>query len=104
MTVLFTIVLVGLATFALRLSMFLIPRSSEATRADRVLQRVPAAVLPLLVASTLLPHDAVGGPPPERLVPAIVAVLIAWYTRSVALTLGGGMVTLWLCNWLFVYL
>jgi branched-subunit amino acid transport protein len=31
----------------------------------------------------------------ERLLAGLVAVLIAWRTRSVLFTLGGGMATLW---------
>ena len=58
----------------------------------------------MLVVSILQPHDGSAVPPPERLIPAAIAVLIAWRTRNVALTLAGGMVSLWICAWVFNYL
>jgi len=64
----------------------------------RALRYVPAAVLSAIIAPELaLPGGAldltVGN---ERLVAGLLAILIAWRTRNVLLTVAIGMVALWL--------
>jgi branched-subunit amino acid transport protein len=64
---------------------------------SRALRFVPAAVFTAVVVPLLFYVDgavevSLGN---ERLLAGLVAVLIAWRTRSVPLTLVGGMVTLW---------
>ena len=63
----------------------------------RALRFVPTAVLTAVVVPPLLYDDgaleaSLGN---ERLLAGLVAALIAWRTRSVLFTLGGGMATLW---------
>ena len=58
---------------------------------------VPAAVLtafvvPLLIYENGAMQVSLGN---ERLLAGLVAALIAWRTRSVLFTLGGGMAMLW---------
>ena len=64
---------------------------------SRALRFVPAAVFTAVVIPLLFYVDGVvevslGN---ERLLAGLVAVLIAWRTRSVPLTLVGGMAMLW---------
>jgi len=64
---------------------------------QRALRFVPAAALTALVIPFLFYENdaleiALGN---ERLLAGLVAALIAWRTRSVLLTLGAGMATLW---------
>jgi branched-subunit amino acid transport protein len=88
----------GAVTFALRLSFIvLLERIRIPPTFRRALRFVPAAVLTAVVIPLLFYEDGVlevslGN---ERLLAGLVAALIAWRTRSVLLTLGGGMAMLW---------
>ena len=88
----------GIITFALRLSFIaLLGRIELPILLSRALRFVPAAVFTAVVVPLLFYVDgavevSLGN---ERLLAGLVAVLIAWRTRSVPLTLVGGMVTLW---------
>jgi branched-subunit amino acid transport protein len=89
----------GVVTFALRLSFIaLLGRVEVPPFLDRALRFVPAAVLTAVVVPLLLYEDgamdvSLGN---ERLLAGLVAVLICWRTRSVPLTLIGGMASLWM--------
>ena len=89
----------GAVTFALRLSFIaLLGRLQIPPTLGRALRFVPAAVLTAVVIPLLFYEDgaleiSLGN---ERLLAGLVAVLIAWRTRNVLLTLGGGMATLWI--------
>jgi branched-subunit amino acid transport protein len=89
----------GVVTFALRLSFIaLLGRVEVPPFLERALRFVPAAVLTAVVVSLLLCEDgamdvSLGN---ERLLAGLVAVLICWRTRSVPLTLIGGMASLWM--------
>lgn len=94
-----TIVEAGAVSFATRLSFIaLLGRVEMSPFFRRVLRFVPAAVLtafviPLLVYENGALQVALGN---ERLLAGLIAALIAWRTRSVLFTLGGGMTTLWI--------
>lgn len=85
-------------TFALRLSFIvLLGRIEVPPYMERALRYVPAAVLTAVVIPLLFYQDgaldvSLGN---ERLLAGLAAALICWRTRSVPLTLIGGMVTLW---------
>jgi branched-subunit amino acid transport protein len=85
-------------TFALRLSFFvLLGRIEVPPFLERALRYVPAAVLTAVVIPLLFDQDgaldvSLGN---ERLLAGLAAALICWRTRSVPLTLVGGMATLW---------
>ena len=88
----------GAVTFALRLSFIvLLERIRIPPTFRRALRFVPAAVLTAVVIPLLFYEDgalevSLGN---ERLLAGLVAALIAWRTRNVLLTLGGGMAMLW---------
>ncbi len=88
----------GTATFALRLSFIaLLGRIEIPLLLRRALRLVAAAVLTAVVIPLLFYDNgslevSLGN---ERLLAGLVAALIAWRTRSVLFTLGGGMATLW---------
>ena len=94
-----TILGAGAVTFALRLSFIaLLGRIRVPPYLGRALRFVPAAVLTAMVIPLLFYEDGalevwLGN---ERLLAGLVAALIAWRTRNVLLTLGGGMATLWI--------
>ena len=94
-----TILGAGAVTFALRLSFIaLLGRIRIPPSLGRALRFVPAAVLTAMVVPLLFYEDgalevSLGN---ERLLAGLVAALIAWRTRNVLLTLGGGMATLWI--------
>jgi branched-subunit amino acid transport protein len=89
----------GAVTFALRLSFVaLLGRIRVPPTLGRALRFVPAAVLTAVVIPLLFYKNgaleiSLGN---ERLLAGLVAALIAWRTRSVLFTLGGGMATLWI--------
>jgi branched-subunit amino acid transport protein len=93
-----TILGAGTVTFALRLSFIaLLARVETPLLLERALRYVPAAVLTAVVVPLLFYADgaldvSIGN---ERLLAGVVAGLIAWRTRSVPLTLVGGMAALW---------
>jgi branched-subunit amino acid transport protein len=88
----------GAITFALRLSFIaLLGRIEIPSLLGRALRFVPAAVFTAVVIPLLFYVDGAvkvsfGN---ERLLAGLAAVLIAWRTRSVPLTLVGGMLVLW---------
>ena len=93
-----TIAGAGAVTFALRLSFIaLLGRMETPLFLGRALRFVPAAVLTAVVIPLLFYEGgalevSLGN---ERLLAGLVAALIAWRSRSVLFTLGGGMATLW---------
>ena len=93
-----TILGAGAVTFALRFSFIaLLGRIEIPPFFGRALRFVPAAVLTAVVIPLLFYADgaldaSLGN---ERVLAGLVAALIAWRTRSVLFTLGGGMATLW---------
>lgn len=94
---------IGVATYTLRLSMIgLAGRVSLPARVERAMRFVPVAALTALVTpdllggasgSALLTHN-------PRLWAGVVAVIVAWRTRNVLLTVALGIATLWLLMWL----
>jgi branched-subunit amino acid transport protein len=85
-------------TFALRLSFIvLLGRIEVPPFLEHALRYVPAAVLTAVVIPLLFYQEgaldvSLGN---ERLLAGLLAALIAWRTRNVLLTLGGGMAMLW---------
>ena len=93
-----TIAGAGAVTFALRLSFIaLMGRVETPLLLGRAQRFVPAAVLTAAVIPLLFYDNGALEAPPgnERLLAGLVAALIAWRTRNVLFTLGGGMASLW---------
>ncbi len=83
------IVLAGIGTFAMRASFLAFAhRLQEVPRwAQRILRQIPAAALAALVVPALVrPHGEFDLFSP-RLAAGLIAALVAWRTKSVALTL-----------------
>ncbi len=99
MTMALAILGMGLITFAIRLSLFLLPeRVTLPPWLLRSLRYVPAAVLTaIVVPELLLPQGTIdfslGN---DRLLAGLFAILVAWRTRNVFLTVVLGLITLWL--------
>ncbi len=94
-----TIVGAGTVMLALRLSFIVLPGRFEMPSALLgALRFVPAAVLTAFVIPLLFYVNGTleVSPGNERLLAGLVAILIAWRTRSVLFTLCGGMATLWM--------
>ena len=92
------IILVGVGTFLIRLSFFVLFEYLETVPEglERALRFVPAAVLAALVAPAVVVVD--GSPAVSlangRLLAAGLAVVVAWRTESVLATIAVGMATL----------
>lgn len=93
-----TLVLAGLATFAIRASFIaLAGRRDTPGWVMRLLRFVPLAVLSAIIALELA---AAGGDPATRvanprLMAGVLAAAVAWRSRNVLLTIGVGMLSLW---------
>jgi branched-subunit amino acid transport protein len=95
----FTILGMGVITFALRLSfIFLLGRFELPPLLQQALRFVPVTVLPAIVLPAIAYTDtgldlSLGN---ARIPAAILAIAVAWRTRNVLLTIISGMVGLWL--------
>lgn len=101
--VLGTIVVIGLITFAIRLSFIaLFGRLDEIPDGlERALRYVPAAVLGALVLPALVTLEpAAGGREFDKLLAGGVAAGVAWRTEDVLATMVAGMGTIWVVRFL----
>jgi branched-subunit amino acid transport protein len=90
--------LAGLVTFAIRLSFIaLLGRVEVPPLFTRALRFVPAAVLSAIIFPELVVRGGAVDVSPSnpRLLAGLVAAGVALKTRSVALTIAGGMGALW---------
>ena len=87
----------GLGTFLIRLSfILLVDKLTLPDAFTRMLRFIPASVLPALVAPAVLLHGGTGPAAWERPLAGLVAVAVAWRTKSVIATIASGMAALWL--------
>lgn len=94
----------GLITFSQRFSFILLHgRLAVPPLVRRGLQYVPPAVLSAVIAPELLmPEGTVDISVQNfRLVAGLFAILVAWRTHNVFLTIGSGMLMLWLLQAIF---
>jgi branched-subunit amino acid transport protein len=107
-TTLGIIIGMGVVTYAIRLvPLLLLGRITLPPLILQALRYVPVAVLSAIAVPELLQPAGTPGAPllflslaNYRLLAGVVAILLAWRTRNVLLTIAGGMATLWLLNWL----
>lgn len=98
------IIVVGLLNYLSRLSFIaLFARVEMPPLVARALRFVPAAMLMAIV----VPSVVFSGPgvlavsyTNPKLVAALVAAAVAWYTRNAVATMIVGMLTLWIAQWL----
>jgi branched-subunit amino acid transport protein len=96
-----TLLAAGSATYLIRLSFIaLAHRGTPPAWITRSLRLVPAAVLSALILPAVLAPQGVMQlwPPSPRTLAGMAAVLVAWKTRSILLTLIVGMSILWLAG------
>lgn len=88
----------GAGTLLLRVSFIGLtkPESTVPPFVERALRLVPAAVLSALAAAGLFRPEGDLDFFSARLLAGIVAVVVAWRTKSVVATLVVGMITLWI--------
>ncbi len=96
------IISLSLLTFLLRGSFLLFANKLELPKSfDRVFRYIPAAILAALVGPAFIKNEGVidysfTNP---YLLAGLAAVLIAWRTKSILITLVAGMLCLWLFRW-----
>lgn len=98
-----TIVLGGLLTFATRFSfIYLSGRWQPPAWLARALRFVPPAVLSAIIFPEVLMRNSQLNLAVDnlRLWAALLAVLVAWRTKSVLLSIAAGMGSLYLLTWL----
>jgi branched-subunit amino acid transport protein len=96
----------GLVTFATRASFIFLPPHTRIPKGlQRSLKYVAAAVLPALIVPDVLFHGTPGSLPfdAERLIAAIIGILVAWATRNMVLTIVAGMAALLLQKWILPF-
>lgn len=99
MTLWLTVLAMGLVTFAIRLIPILaLERFPISPRLRQALRFVPFAVLSALILPELLrPAGALDISLGNlRLIAGVIAILVAWRTRNVLLTIVAGMGALWI--------
>jgi branched-subunit amino acid transport protein len=100
-----TIILAGLITYGIRLSFILLfGRWQIPGWLQRALRFVPVAVLTAIIFPELMVSNghlalSFGN---ARLVAGVVAIIVAWRTKSAVITILVGMAVLWLLQWLLV--
>ena len=95
------ILLVGALNYASRLSFIaFFARRAVPPLLARALKYVPAAMLTALILPMVVePHGLATDFATPRVAAALVAAVVAWFTRSTLPTLGAGMAVLWLLTW-----
>jgi branched-subunit amino acid transport protein len=92
-----TIIVVGLLTFGMRLSFIaFMAKAHISPTLQQALRFVPVAVLSALIAPALfLPRGSLDLSPGNiRLIAGLLAILVAWRTKNVLLTIVVGMACL----------
>jgi branched-subunit amino acid transport protein len=93
----------GLLTYGIRLSFILLfSQASAPPLLQRALRFVPPAVLSAIVAQELFYHGGAldFGIGNLRLLAGLAAMLVAWRTKNILLTILVGMAALFLLQWL----
>jgi len=93
------IVVVGALNYASRLSFIaLFAQRAVPPLVARALRYVPVAMLTALIVPMVLPGTPLAAPlpPTPKMVAALVAGGVAWFTHSTPKTLVAGMAALWL--------
>jgi branched-subunit amino acid transport protein len=97
MNIWLVILIAGIITYGIRLSfIFILGNKEIPERYQRILRLVPAAVLPALIFPDVFIRDdqfflSITN---FRMIAAIVAVIVAWRTKNVFLTIIAGMFVL----------
>ncbi len=98
------VIIVGVGTYLTRLSFVGILGSREIpTYVERPLRLVaPAVIAAIAIPEVVAPFDTVdisfGN---LRLIAGLIAITVAWKTKSIGWTIGVGLVSLWILDWLF---
>ena len=90
------IVVLGAGSLLLRCSFLVLAPRMQQLPADArdALRMIPAAALAALVAPALLRPDGVVEPVGPEALAGLIALVVAWRTRSVLLTIGAGMLAI----------
>lgn len=102
MTLWLTVIGMGIVTYATRIALIAGWEQVEIPPLlQRGLQYVPPAVLSAIIFPEVLRPGgdfdlSLGN---VRLLAGLLAAVIAWRTKNVLLTIGGGMAALWLLQW-----
>ena len=97
-----TILGMGIITYLIRLSLMALWEGGEITAVwRRALKFVPIAVLSAIILPEMVQpggtlNVSLGN---GRLIGGIIAIFVAWYTKSLLWPVASGMVVVWLWTW-----
>jgi branched-subunit amino acid transport protein len=99
------LIIIGMVavTYSVRLSVIaLLGEAAMPPSIDRALRYVPPAALTAIIApAVLMPDDSLDlSPGNVRLLAALVAAVVAWYSKSALIAIGVGMAMLWILQWI----
>ena len=103
-TIWIVMIVVGILTFLIRLSFTYLFANWEAPKViQRGLRFVPIAALTAIFIPEILLIDGeiALSPVNLRLIAGIIAILVAWRTKSALWTIAIGMASFWLFSWVF---
>jgi len=98
-----TIILIGIGTFLFRFSfIYLYGRFELPNWIRRAMRYVPPAVLSALIFPAIVIKDEIIWISPQnpRLIAGIIAIIIAWKTKKLLLTIAIGMALFWLISFI----
>ncbi len=104
MNVWLTLLAMGFVTFIVRFSVIGVLGDAEMPGlVKRALRFVPVAALTgIIFPALLITGEALNIAPDNfRLVAGLVAIIVAWRTKSILLTISVGMVSLWILQFFF---
>jgi branched-subunit amino acid transport protein len=97
------VVAMGFVTFGIRLiPIVLLGRIEISLVVQRALRFVPPAVLTAIIVPELLYHNSQidVSLTNVRLIAGLIAIVVAWRTKNALITIGAGMIALWVLQFL----
>lgn len=101
MTIWIMIAIIGVGTYLLRFSFLSISKPSYPKAVAKALRFVPVTVLAALAAPKIFIVEGqfafLANP---FIIPAVLAGLIAWYTKHLGFTIAVGLLSYWTLSWM----
>lgn len=97
------IIIIGALTFSMRFSFIALAHRLQLPELlQRALRFIPIAALSAIIVPELVLRGNTVAPliGNARLIAGALAIIVAWVSRNILLTIASGMIALWLLQWL----